>query len=140
MQPADWIEIEIHSGAPRRSIDRSSHRGQSHHEARAEDARTLVLRHAHAVLGADAPAMRFDDLAGDRKTEAGVLPEALMRPVGIEAFEDALHRFRRDTRAVVIYRDLDRIAEPIGRDAHPAVLRRELARVLDQIVDDLSEA
>ena len=33
-------------------------------------------------------AMRLDDLLGDRQAEAGVLAEALMRPVGVEALED----------------------------------------------------
>ena len=70
---------------------------------------------AHAVLGADAAAMRLDDLARDREAKAGVLPEALMRPVGVEALEDALHRLRLDARPVIVDRDLDRVAQPLAR-------------------------
>jgi hypothetical protein len=39
--------------------------------------------------------MRFDDLLGDRQAETRVLAKALMRPVGVEALEDALQRMRR---------------------------------------------
>jgi hypothetical protein len=34
--------------------------------------------------------MRFDDLLGDRKAEPRILAEALVRPVGVEALEDAV--------------------------------------------------
>ena len=67
-----------------------SHRRQAHHEARAENLRRLACRgrDAGAVLGPDASAVRLDDLLGDRQAEPGVLPEALVRPVGVEALED----------------------------------------------------
>ena len=50
-----------------------SHRRQPHHEARAEHfrrARPAAVGDARAVLGPDAPAMRLDDLLGDREAEA----------------------------------------------------------------------
>src|SRR6476619_6610687 len=115
----------------------TSHRRQAHHEARAKNPGAFVLRYAHAVLGANPPAVRFDDLARDGKTEPGVLPKALVGPVGVEALEDALHRLGRDAGAIVIDRDLDRTAQPPRGDANPAVRRRERARVLDQVIDDL---
>ena len=37
--------------------------------------------------------------AGDRQAEAGILAEALMRPVGVEALEDLLERVGADARA-----------------------------------------
>ena len=48
-----------------------------------------------AVLRPDPPAMGLDDLLGDRQPEPGILPKALMRPVGVEALEDPLQRIRR---------------------------------------------
>ena len=83
--------------------------------------------------------MSFDDLARDRQAKAGVLAEALMRPVGVEALEDAFHGVRLDARSVVVDGDFDRVAQPPRRDVHGAVLRRERARVFDQVVDHLTE-
>src|SRR6202022_1159665 len=119
----------------------SHHRRQAHDEARAEHLRAVEpIRDADAVLGTDTSAMRFDDLARDRQAEAGVLAEALMRTVGVETLEDALHRFRLDAGAVVVDCDLDRVAQPLGCNAHCSAPRREGGRVLDQIVDHLAEA
>ena len=42
------------------------------------------------VLDPDGAAMRLDDLLGDRQAEAGILAEALMRPVGVKALENLL--------------------------------------------------
>ena len=36
-----------------------------------------------------------------------------MRPVGVEALEDALHRVGLDAGAVVVDGDLDRVAQPL---------------------------
>src|SRR5713101_6577582 len=83
--------------------------------------------------------MRFDDLLRDGKPEAGVLAEALVRPVGVEALEDLLHRIRADAGAVVVDHDLDLVAEAAAIHAHGAVGRRERARIGDQIVDHLAE-
>src|SRR3954465_13355122 len=69
------------------------HRRQAHHETRAEHLRTVrTVGNANAVLGPDASAMRLDDLTRNRKAKTGVLAEALMRAVGVEALEDPLHR------------------------------------------------
>ena len=51
--------------------------------------------------------MGVDDLLGDRQAEAGILSKALMRPVGVEALEDALQRVVADAGAVVVDHDLD---------------------------------
>ena len=84
-------------------------------------------------------AMGLDDLLGDRQAEPGILPEALMRPVGVEALEDLLERVRADAGAVVVDHDLDLVLEPAAGDAHGAAGRRERARIVDQIVDHLAE-
>ncbi len=39
--------------------------------------------------------MGFDDLLGDRQAETGILPEALVRAVGVEALEDLIQGFGR---------------------------------------------
>ena len=72
-------------------------------------------RDARAVLGPDAAAMRLDDLPGDRQAEAGILAEALVRPVGVEALEDLLEARRADAGPVVLDDDLDLVAQRAGR-------------------------
>ena len=59
------------------------------------------------VLRPDPSAMRFDDLLRNRQPEAGVLSKALMRPVGVEALEDALQRVVANPGPVVIDDDFD---------------------------------
>ena len=83
--------------------------------------------------------MGLDDLLGDRKAEAGILAEGLVRPVGIEALEDLLHRFRGHARAVVVDDDLDLGLQSPAGDAHGAARRRERAGIVDQVVDHLAE-
>ena len=87
-------------------------------------AASVMGRHAEPVLGPDLAAMRLDDLLGDRKAEAGIVAEALMRPVGIEALEDLLDRVGPDARTVVVDDDLDHrpCSAPRG-DAHGAAGR-----------------
>src|SRR5450631_4767491 len=48
----------------------------------------------------DAAAMSFDDLLGDRQAKTGILPEALLRAVGVEALEYLIQGFRADAGAV----------------------------------------
>src|SRR6202012_4631655 len=94
-----------------------SHRRQPHHEAGAEHARLLAGGgDAVAVLDPDAAAMGFDDLLGNRQAETGILPEALMRTVGVEALENLVQRFGTDAGTVVVDHDLDLVPEPPARD------------------------
>ena len=76
------------------------------------------------------------------KPEPGVLPEALVRAIGVEALEDALEGVRRDARAVVVDGDDDLIAQGLAvrrrhaarsaqRDSHLAARPRERAGVVD---------
>ena len=51
--------------------------------------------------------MGLDDLLGDREAEAGILAEALVRPIGVEALEDLLERIGLDARPLVVDDDLD---------------------------------
>src|SRR5512132_1925987 len=62
-----------------------------------------------------------------------------MWPVGVKALENALDRFRLYARPVVVDGDLHRVAQALRGDAHRSALRRERARIFDQIVDDLAE-
>src|SRR3954471_7501210 len=88
---------------------RSSRCGQAHDEARAQDQRTraVMRRHAAAILRPHAAAMRFDDLFGDRETKSGILPEALMRPIGVEALEDFIERILAYAGPVIVDDDFD---------------------------------
>ena len=83
--------------------------------------------------------MGFDDLLGDRQAEAGILPEALIRPVGVEALEDLIQGFRADARTVIVDHDLDLVLEPAAGDAHGAAGGGERAGIVDQIADHLAE-
>src|SRR5882757_1063745 len=83
---------------------RPSPHPQVHGEASAQHvnlAATIVGR-IEAVLRGEPPAMGFDDLLGDGKTEPRILAEALLRPVGVEALEDLLERIRANAGAVVL--------------------------------------
>ena len=74
-----------------------------------------VGRDGGAVLGPQAPVVGLDDLLGDRQTQAGVLAEAVVRAVGVEALENLIEGVRVDARTVVVDDDLDLAAEPAGR-------------------------
>ena len=107
-RPAPRIEDRHACGAdsapPRRDRGRAIGRDQlrTHHVAgrrtmkRAPSTRgsSPCGSRRSAVLDPDAAAMRLDDLLGDRKPEAGILPEALVRAVGVEALEDLVERVR----------------------------------------------
>src|SRR5450432_1939629 len=98
-----------------------SWRRQPHHEAGARNRRLAVIPDgACAVFGPDAAAMGFDDLLGDRESKTGILAEALVRPVGIEALENPLQRVGADARSVVIDHDLDPRPDTAAQDAYLA--------------------
>src|SRR5258708_18786434 len=84
--------------------------------------------------------MGRDDLLGDREPKPRILPEALVRPVGVEALENLLQRLGSHARPIVVDRDLDPLLQPPAGDAHAAARRRERAGIVDQIVDHLAEA
>src|ERR1700756_5078854 len=113
---------------------------QPDHKARAGDG-GLAIRAlpADTVLGPDTPAMRLDDLLGDREPEAGVLAKTLMRPVGVEALEHALQRVGADAGAVVVDHDLDLGAHAAAEDAHLAAGFGEGLRIGQKIRDPLAE-
>jgi len=83
--------------------------------------------------------MGLDDLLGDREPQPGILAKALMRPVGVEALEDALERVLADARAVVVDHDLDFGAHAAADDTYLAAGVGEGLRVRQQIGDHLSE-
>src|SRR5215813_2890794 len=117
-----------------------SRRRQANDKTRAEDGRLPVRAGSSgAVLDPDRPAMGFDDLLGNRQAETGILTESLVRAIGIEPLENLFAHFRPHTRTVVIDKNLDEVAQAPAVDANRAACRRERARVLDQIVDDLTE-
>src|SRR6185437_5558305 len=117
-----------------------SHRRQPHHEARPEHAWRLASGgDTVAVFDPNCPAMRLDDLLTDRQAKAGILPEALMRPISVEALEDLVQRFGTNARAVVVDHDLHLVFQPAACHAHSAAGRRERAGIVDQIADHLAE-
>ena len=77
---------------------------------RAPSTVAVALAAIRPVLRPDPAAVRLDDLARDRQAEPGVLSEALVRAVGVEALEDALERMGGDARPVVVDDDLDAVA------------------------------
>src|SRR3954465_7314181 len=83
--------------------------------------------------------MGFDDLLADRKAEAGILAERLMRAVGVETLENLINRIGIDARPIVVDNDLDLVLQPPAVDAHGAADRRERARIGDQVVDNLTK-
>src|SRR5216684_1739631 len=92
----------------RGSLRRQSWRGQPDHKARPRNrGRAIGAGAACAILRPDASAMRLDDLFRDRQPQSGVLPEPLMRTVGVEAFEDSLQRILANPRPIVVDDDLD---------------------------------
>ncbi len=70
-------------------------------------------------------AMGLDDLLGDRQAQAGILAKALMRAVGVKAFEDPFERIQSDAGAVIIDHDLDLAFQATADDPHLAARRRE---------------
>src|SRR5690349_8502917 len=65
----------------------------------------LAARIQH-VLSLQRAAMGLGDLAGDGETETRILAEILsLRPVGVEAFEDAVDVFGLNARSIVL--DID---------------------------------
>src|SRR5262249_31553475 len=98
----------------------------AHGEARAKYAGLLrAAGDRNPVLNPDRAAVGFDDLLGDRQAQAGILPEALLGPVGVEALENLVERLRLDTGAVVIDPDFNLALEPAARNADGAPGRRE---------------
>src|SRR5688572_17097984 len=84
-----------------------SRRRQLDDKPGAEDERlgTLMGRDTAPVLCPDLSAMRLDDLLGDRQSETGIVAEALVRPVGVEALENLLHGIGTDTGTVIVDND-----------------------------------
>ena len=74
--------------------------------------------------------MGLDDVLGDGETEAGILPEVLVRPVGVEALENLLDRFRPDARPVVVDDDFDLGLQTAAGDPHRRCRRGENERAL----------
>ena len=62
---------------------------------------------AIAVLGPDAAAMGLDDLPGDREAETRILAEGALRPVGVEALENAVEIVRPDAGTLVLDAEFD---------------------------------
>src|ERR1700761_7510696 len=62
---------------------------------------------ANAIFGPDPSAMGVHDLLRDRQAKSGILPEALMRPVGVEAFEYPREGVFANAGSVVVDDDFD---------------------------------
>ena len=67
-----------------------------------------------------------------------MLAEAV-RPVGVEAVEDAFEIFRRDAGALVLDADHDEAGFAAAGDTHGAALGAEGQCVVDQVADHLTE-
>src|SRR5579863_6209045 len=118
----------------------ASHRRQAHDKARAEHLRLAVRAgRAGSVLDPDRSAMGIDDLFGDRQTQPGILAKSLVRAVGVKALENLFQGIGTHAGSVVVDENLYLIAQPPTGDTHRGAGRRERTRVLDQIIDDLSE-
>src|ERR1043165_4945557 len=101
-------------------------RGELHDEARTAHRAVDV----EAVLGADRPGVRLDDLLGDAQAEAGVDAEFLrLRALAVETIEDRLLLAGRDAGAVVLDRHPHRRADAHGVEPDTAARRAERQRV-----------
>src|SRR5262245_45036383 len=92
------------------------------------------------VLSPQAPPMGDHDLPRNVEAEPGILAEALLRSVGIEALENAFQILRRNARTVVLDRDLNLASHALRLDRHAAVRRREGDGVVEQVDDHLAQA
>src|SRR5262249_57515340 len=92
------------------------------------------------VLSRSAPPTGDQDLPRNVEAEPGILAEALLRSVGIEALENAFQVFRRNARTVVLDRDLNLAPHALRLDRHAAVSRREGDGVVEQVDDHLAQA
>src|SRR5208282_6481273 len=98
-----------------------SHRRQAHDKARPKHRRRAIRAGcAGPIFDPDGAAMGFDDLLGDGEAEAGILTKALMRAIGIEAFENLFERVGAHAWPVVIDENLDLAAQPPASHAHRA--------------------
>src|SRR5688500_6042285 len=85
--------------------------------------------------------MRLHDLPGDGEAEPRILAELVaFRPVRIETLEDVLDVLRADAGAVVVDRDEDPSRLAAGSNANATVGGREGKRVVDQVIEDLTQA
>src|SRR5579872_6177320 len=83
-------------------------RRQPHSKACTEHLRLGAGRgDTDTIFHPDAAAMRLEDLFRNRQAEPGILSEALMRPVGVEALEDFLQRIGLNAGPVVVDDNLD---------------------------------
>src|SRR5512144_3305713 len=92
------------------------------------------------VLRPQTPAMGDHDLPRNVEAEPGILAEALLRPVGIEALENPFQIFRWNARAFVLDRDLNLVPHALRLDRHAAAWRREGDGVVEQVDDQLAQA
>src|ERR1022692_877701 len=99
----------------------------------------VLIGRRGAVARFQPPAMGFDDLLGNGEAEPGILAEILLRPVGVETIEYLVQGVGPDARAVVFDDDGNLVAGAAADDADHAVLRRERAGIVDEIVDDLAQ-
>jgi len=90
------------------------------------------------ALGPDAPAVRLDDVSGDRQAQAGSTTGA--RTVSPEeTLENARQVVARDTGTVVGHFDHDVAAEPTRAHPNVSLRRRELDRIVQQIAQRPSD-
>src|SRR4029077_8358185 len=93
-------------------------RRQPHHKPRTGNrGRAIGASGTRSILSPDAPAMRLDDLLGNRQPEPRILTESLMRTVSVEALEDPLQGILSYTRTVVIDDALDLRSRVGAQDA-----------------------
>src|ERR1700722_14682281 len=93
------------------------------------------------VLQREPRARALEQRLGDEKAEPepGVLVGGALAPAaaGDERLAHAVHDIRRKARTVVVDRDPDLVAAPVGLDLHP--LAREINRVLDQVAEPVHD-
>jgi hypothetical protein len=93
------------------------------------------------TLDLDAPAVQLDEVAHDRQSESKSAVTPRRRAVGLtEALEHVRQELRLDPEAGVGHAQLQMRGGTRERDADPAVGRRELHGVGEQIPDHLLQA
>src|SRR5208283_19637 len=92
--------------------------------------------------------MDLDDLARDGKPQAGVLPEALARAIGIKSFENPFEGIGGNAGAVIVDDDLETVSHvALGRiilgrtqqHANASAWGRKRSCIVDEVIENLAK-
>src|SRR5438477_6186390 len=135
------IVFTLVSSKNRPILARASLRGVGQRTRRTARQRHAEMSARTLVDYSDLPAVRLDQLAGDRQAKAAAFDAAGvgLGPPAKEEIEDRLALFRGHARPAVHHLDHRFARQRTGADRNRAARRRELHRVRNQVVDDRAQ-